>query len=57
MFNVSKALLISSDTVIVRTGRAIWLNHFATVFALVPMTPACTWWNCPKEDPLSDLAN
>ena len=31
MFNVSKALLISSDTVIVRAGGAIWLNPFATV--------------------------
>ena len=30
MFIVSKALLISSATVIVRTGRAIWLNPFAT---------------------------
>ena len=31
MFNVSKALLISSATVIVRAGGAIWLNPFATV--------------------------
>ena len=31
MFIVSKALLISSDTVIVRAGGAIWLNPFATV--------------------------
>ena len=31
MFIVSKALLISSATVIVREGRAIWLNPFATV--------------------------
>ena len=31
MFIVSKALLISSDTVIVREGGAIWLNPFATV--------------------------
>ena len=31
MFIVSKALLISSATVIVRAGRAIWLNPFATV--------------------------
>ena len=28
---VSKALLISSATVVVRAGGAIWLNHFATV--------------------------
>ena len=31
MFIVSKALLISSATVIVRTVGAIWLNPFATV--------------------------
>ena len=31
MFIVSKALLISSATMIVRAGGAIWLNHFATV--------------------------
>ena len=31
MFIVSKALLISSATVIVRAGRAIWLNPFAMV--------------------------
>ena len=31
MFSVSKALLISSATVIVRAGGAIWLNPFATV--------------------------
>ena len=31
MFIVSKALLISSATVIVHTGGAIWLNPFATV--------------------------
>ena len=31
MFIVSKALLISSATVIVRAGAAIWLNPFATV--------------------------
>ena len=31
MFIVSKALLISSATVIVRTGGAIWLNPFARV--------------------------
>ena len=30
-FIVSKALLISSATVIVRAGGAIWLNPFATV--------------------------
>ena len=31
MFIVSKALLISSATVIVRAGGTIWLNPFATV--------------------------
>ena len=31
MFIVSKALLISSDIVLVRAGGAIWLNPFATV--------------------------
>ena len=31
MFIVSKALLISSATVIVRAGGALWLNPFATV--------------------------
>ena len=31
MFIVSKALLISSDAVIVCAGGAIWLNPFATV--------------------------
>ena len=31
MFIVSKALLISSVTVIVRAGAAIWLNPFSTV--------------------------
>ena len=31
MFIMSKALLISNATVIVRAGEAIWLNPFATV--------------------------
>ena len=31
MFIVSKDLLISSATVIIRVWRAIWLNSFATV--------------------------
>ena len=30
LISVSKVLLISSATVIVRVGRAIWLNPFAT---------------------------
>ena len=35
MFIVSNALLISSATVIVRAGGAIWLNPFATVLFTV----------------------
>ena len=35
MFIVSKALLISSATVSVRAGGAIWLNPFATVLFTV----------------------
>ena len=35
MFIVSKVLLISSSTVIVRAGGAIWLNPFATVLFTV----------------------
>ena len=35
MFIVSIALLISSVTVIVRAGGAIWLNPFATVLFTV----------------------
>ena len=41
MFIVLEALLISSATVIVRAGGAIWLNHFATVlFNLVCVVPS-----------------
>ena len=39
MFIVSKTLLISSATVIVRAGGAIWLNPFATV-VLVCVVPS-----------------
>ena len=35
VFMVSKALVISSATVIVRPGGAIWLNPGATVFILL----------------------
>ena len=35
MFIVSKTLLISSATVIVRAGGVIWLNPFATVLFTV----------------------
>ena len=38
MFIVLKALLISSATVIVRAGGAIWLNSFATVLFSVCST-------------------
>ena len=56
MFIVSKVLLISSDTVIVRGGGAIWLNPFATVLfnvcsaltieclCFVPMLRGCVWY-------------
>ena len=40
MFIVSKALLMSSATVIVRAWGPIWLNHFATV--LVSVSSAVT---------------
>ena len=53
MFIVSKALLISSATVIVRAGGAIWLNHFATVLfsvcsAVIVACCVCTrvGWAC-----------
>ena len=35
MFIMSKALLISSATMIVRAGGAIWLNPFNTVLFIV----------------------
>ena len=41
MFIVSKALLISSATVIVRAGGAIWLNPFATVLFSVSVIVEC----------------
>ena len=57
MFIVSKALLISSATVIVRAGGAIWLNPFATVLfsvcsavtikcCFVPMLHGRVWYVC-----------
>ena len=42
MFIVSKALLISSATVIVCAGGAIWLNPFATVLFSVSVCSAIT---------------
>ena len=44
MFIVSKALLISSATVIVRTGEAIWLNPFATVLFTVCSAVTVECW-------------
>ena len=54
MFIVSKALLISSATVSVRAGGAIWLNPFATVLfsvcrhcrvlRFVPVLHGCVWY-------------
>ena len=48
MFIVSKALLISCVTVIVRLGRAIWLNPFATMLFTVcsAVTVCCVWYPC-----------
>ena len=43
MFIVSKALLISSATVIAHAGGAIWLNPFATVlFSVCTLCSAVT---------------
>ena len=44
MFIVSKALLISSATVIARAGGSIWLNPFATV--LFSVCSAVTVYCC-----------
>ena len=56
MYNVLKALLISSAIVIVRAGEAIWLNPFATVLfsvcsavtveccVLYPCLHGCVWY-------------
>ena len=54
MFIVSKSLLISSATVIVRAGGVIWLKPFATVLftvcsaitvvlCFVPLLRGCVW--------------
>ena len=43
MIIVSKALLISSVTVIVRAGGAIWLNPFATVVFTVCSAVTVEW--------------
>ena len=57
MFIVLKTWLISSATVIVRAGGAIWLNPFATVLfteysavtvvlCIVPVLRGCVWYVC-----------
>ena len=49
MFIVSKAFLISSATVIVRSGGAIWLNPFATVLFIVCgaiIAECCVFYPC-----------
>ena len=47
MFIVSNALLISSATVIVRAGGAIWLNLFATVlFTVCSAMECCVFYPC-----------
>ena len=56
MFIVSKALLISSATMILCAGGAIWLNPFAmvvftvcsagTVECFVPVLRVCVWYVC-----------
>ena len=69
MFIVSKALLISSATVIARAGGANWLNPFATVLFSVcsavtvecfePVAWVC-WYVCcyvRKKDLLQCLCN
>ena len=46
MFIVSKSLLISSATVTVRAGGAIWLNPFATELFNVCSVVFCTRVAC-----------
>ena len=49
MFIVSKALLISSATVIFRAGVVIWLNPFATVLfsgCSAVTIEGCVWYPC-----------
>ena len=57
---LSKALLISSATVIVRTRGTIWLNPFAVVLCFVPVLRGCVWHVCcyaRKKDLLQCLCN
>ena len=47
VFIVSKALFISSATMIVRAGGAIWLNPFATVlFSVLFSVECCVLYPC-----------
>ena len=46
MLIVLKALLISSATVIVRAGGAIWLNPFATVLFSAVTVECCVLYPC-----------
>ena len=46
MFIVSKTLLITSATVIVRAGGAIWLNPFATVLFSAVTVECCLLYPC-----------
>ena len=48
MFIVSKALLISSATVIVRAGGAIWLNPFVTVLFTECSAVTVEWCVCTR---------
>ena len=67
MFIVSKALLISRATVIVRVGGAIWLNPFATVLfsvcsavtaeCCVPVLHGCVCCYVRKKALLQCLCN
>ena len=67
MFIVSKALLISSATVIVRAEGAIWLNPFATVLfsvcsavtvqCFVPVLHGCVCCYVRKKALLQCLCN
>ena len=46
MFIVSKALLISSATLIVRAGGVIWLNPFSTVLRSAVTVECCVLYPC-----------
>ena len=68
MFIVSKALLISNATVIIRAGGAIWWNPFATVLfsvcsavhveccVFVPVLHGCVWYVCCKVEGSSPVS-